>query len=466
MTWTGGSLARIARLGWQSFAAGNRRAVGHAVRSATLAWVLLGLWQFSGPAVWIGAPGLMLFQLIHTMNVVAICAVAAALFATTISAEREQETLDLLRLAGFGPLAVMVGKVGGELAVLAMLLLAQLPFVLLVVTLGGVATAQVFVTLAVLAAFAVFAAALGVCASVVFPSGRAAGGVTLAALAGFLYGPGAGIWYAPSATGAPGSVVELIELEVGLALALAGVAWLAFGRTDPGPRVAVRRSRGRSRTCPAVRAAAIGWKEREYLVGGTRGVIVRFLLHGLVVLIVVVEAGPGITGSAVGATIVGWAIAVGTLDAVFFAGRVLRAEIEGQTLPLLLILPVEPGEIVTAKLVRAGWIALPAACFVALGVLLAHDEPFVSWALFVYWAGMGWAAFAFTVRFSLRLARGSMLAGGAVGYALGIAGVIVVAAGPATEVAFLIVLAVAIIPLGFVALASTILRVSKRGAEL
>ena len=64
-------------------------------------------------------------------------------FASVITQEKEAMSLGLLRLAGFSPASLLLGKSVGLLLQALFLLIVQVPFCMLAITLGGVTLAQV-----------------------------------------------------------------------------------------------------------------------------------------------------------------------------------------------------------------------------------------------------------------------------------------------------------------------------------
>ncbi len=98
-----------------------------------------------------GAPGLVFFQSLVTLNVLLIAAAGLSYFATVITEEKEEGTLGLMQMTGLSGLGILVGKSGSRLAQATFLILLQVPFALLGITLGGVTLSQVqAVTLALI----------------------------------------------------------------------------------------------------------------------------------------------------------------------------------------------------------------------------------------------------------------------------------------------------------------------------
>ena len=147
---------------------------------ALLLWTMLG---FSHAArLGSNAPGLQFFRALISTNLWVLCTVALVYFATAITEEKEEMTLGLLKLAGLNPLSILMGKSTSRLLGMGMLLLVQVPFAVLAVTLGGVSIDQVLAAYLMLLAFTWFLCNLALLCSVVAPRSRSG-----AALAGFLF---------------------------------------------------------------------------------------------------------------------------------------------------------------------------------------------------------------------------------------------------------------------------------------
>ncbi len=123
-----------------------------------------------------GAPGLALFTTIANIDLVFITLAAIGFFATCITEEKEEGTLGLLRMTDLSPIAIVLGKFGGRLLTALLLILIQLPFTLLTITLGGVAPAQIEAAYIALLSYMVLLAGVGLLVSVCFlfaPGGAA-----------------------------------------------------------------------------------------------------------------------------------------------------------------------------------------------------------------------------------------------------------------------------------------------------
>lgn len=112
--------------------------------------------QIIGKAVFGGVVGLELFL---------VCFISPAFTAGTISSERERQTYDLLRTTLLPAHSLVLGKLFAALSYILLLLLAALPLQSLAFLLGGVAPAEVVISLVVLSVTALAFASMGLFAS-------------------------------------------------------------------------------------------------------------------------------------------------------------------------------------------------------------------------------------------------------------------------------------------------------------
>src|SRR5262245_60258699 len=130
--------------------------------------------QISSSVTLVGAPGLKLFNTMTYLNLILISLAGVSFFATAITEEKEEETLGLLKMAGIDPLGILLGKSTSRLLGTILLLLVQIPFILLAITLGGVTLGQVLAAYCSLAAYMILLANVGLFCSVRYRRGGTA----------------------------------------------------------------------------------------------------------------------------------------------------------------------------------------------------------------------------------------------------------------------------------------------------
>ena len=146
-----------------------RRWQMHALRFLLVGFFLLFLfiaWVSSLTALG-SAPGLDFFWSITFTNYAFVTLAGMSFFTSTITEEKEEQTLGLLKMAGVNPLGILLGKLGPRLVNALLLLAIQFPFVQLAVTLGGVLHRQVQAVYITLAGYIVLMAGVGLIASVI-----------------------------------------------------------------------------------------------------------------------------------------------------------------------------------------------------------------------------------------------------------------------------------------------------------
>ncbi|MEZ5327571.1 MAG: hypothetical protein R3F19_21175 [Verrucomicrobiales bacterium] len=146
----------------------TRRATPYFARMGLAALILLflGMAHMSSGLQRSSTAGLTFFTMVIWINVVFFTVVGLSHFSSAITEEKEDMALGLLRMTNLNPLSILLGKSTNRLFVALLYLLAQFPFTLLAVTLGGVSTSQVVAAYGALAAYIVLLANLGLFFSV------------------------------------------------------------------------------------------------------------------------------------------------------------------------------------------------------------------------------------------------------------------------------------------------------------
>lgn len=116
----------------------------HGLRLATLLIGYWALWNAQSQMRWFGAPGLRFFEMLVVLNAWLILLAGMGYFSSTISEEKEENTLGLMLMTGLSPLGLLIGKGGGRFVQAAILILLQIPLALLAITLGGIMLQQVY----------------------------------------------------------------------------------------------------------------------------------------------------------------------------------------------------------------------------------------------------------------------------------------------------------------------------------
>lgn len=148
----------------------------HVVRATFALFILFCLSMAALDAFGTNRTGLVFFGLVCQLNVLLIAAAGVSYFVTAVSEEKDAGTFALLQLAGLTPLAITLGKSTSRLVSSLMLLVSQIPFTFLAVTLGGIRWQQVLAAWVCLAAWMILVANMALlCSARCNNSARAAG---------------------------------------------------------------------------------------------------------------------------------------------------------------------------------------------------------------------------------------------------------------------------------------------------
>jgi len=403
-------------------------------RSALMCWSRAGLLililfvmipiQSMAKSGWLGAPGLHFLQELVWLNLVCITLAGFSYFASAITEEKEELMLGLLRMTDLSPVAILLGKSTSRLVGALLLLLVQVPFVLLAVSLGGVGLLQIAAAYGALLAYLFLVCNLALLFSVVFRNTPAAAAATFAVLLGFLIGHywaagmeqyltsthhvnlQRGAWpmlttvidlwrrAAPSdrlgaifQTGFAGPAIGFqVASNLVLGTALFLLAWLVFDPCTREEKDAAsprrwrwRRATRRSRIPPQlVGLRAVSWKDFMFISGGWWGLllkfgVVAFLVAACNIIALYFDSRKDITWEFEGGVLIWVSLITTAVCLALEAARVFQDETRWKTLSSLVTLPISVRELAYRKV--AGVLAgtLPLLAGVVLGGLLVPD---------------------------------------------------------------------------------------------
>jgi len=402
--------ATAALFSWSLRADANSTAP-HAVRGGFAVFVLLSVamaWADSLSAV---GPGLRFFSTICYLNVFLITVAGMSYFVSAVTEEKDAGTLALLELAGAPPLGIILSKSTSRLISAIMLLMIQLPFTFLAVTLGGVTWDQVIAAYLALMAWLCLVANGALFCSVTAPtSGRAAVRATGLLILLFTIGPLASAivsmkvpaWVPVQVQQTAASVLSghetlMVVSRLDEVLSAAGVKtltgpqfwWsmacggglftlstLLFNRLAHAPATSSTMTSRRVRRFAVSRTwkLFVVWKDFLFYTGGISGLIGRAVLYGCVLAGFMVfhrlespKAGTWI------ADYLAWhcfltLVAIVTVEGMFYASGLLVHEAEQKTLGPLRLVPAETVWILAQKLVAC--VIAMAPGILCIGILL------------------------------------------------------------------------------------------------
>lgn len=427
--------------------------------AAMVVWVLV--MQRVGKPV---APGLQFLYGIILLNLIFIVLAATSYFSTSITEEKEEGTLALLRMANVSPTGLLLAKSGTRVIEGVLLLAVQLPFGLLAVSLGGVMWEQIVAAYITLAAFTFLAGNLALLASVLSARSVSASLSTAAMLALIIFGGWLLSYVGLTAFGAMLGALnpflrltEVTSLTFGGSLAgpqfhysiyLGAGAFLAsrilFDRTgNEAPaglgwtQYFTSTARDRLRAPRPVPRMAVEWKDFHFLYGGNRLIRWKTRLYFIFAIIALMPAGirflngqPANLAFA-GAAVAGIGIVGIVLETAYAASRMFGSERDAKSLAALVLTPhlypetlfAVKERIAKAAIIPAKWIAI-IGMVVSLGGTIGLNMNFLlpsligvlfTWSLML---PLWWVFEEFlrqiVIHFSLRYSWGSMAAGIAV----------------------------------------------------
>lgn len=403
------------------------------MRSPLMCWVRVGLLfmillillpiQSMARLGAFGAPGLHFLESMVWVNLIFITLSGLGYFASVITEEKEEMMLGLLRMTDLNPVAILLGKSTSRLVGALLLLVVQVPFVLLAVTLGGVGLLQIEAAYASLLAYLFLVSNLALLFSVLFRNTSTAAGVTLGVLLFFLlacYWASALLGVYPWATGAhahrgisaipiafvdywkratpserlgaifqTGFTGPVIGFQVVSNLVLGALlfllSWIIF---DPCTREEKESAPARHWfSGPKTRQSriprgliggrAVSWKEFTITSGGRMGLLIKFgVVGGLVIIFNIVLPGTGSdrTREFEGGLLIWLSIFATAIFLALDAGRIFREEVRWKTLSSLVTLPISIQELAYRKAAGALAGTLPLLAGVIVGMMLTPKD--------------------------------------------------------------------------------------------
>ena len=415
------------------------------------------------------APGLQVFFTVMMVNLFGLVLGGITAFCSAITEEKEDDTLGLLRMTNLSPLAILFGKGISRLVSGVLLIVSQLPFTMLCVTLGGVSAATIWKGYEVLLCTLFFLCCLGLLTSViakrtgvavaitVFVGAVLYVGVPIIYMTNFARNPWSGAPTQSPVQEALGWVMannplyQLTMLTQGggrgflptagspwLFHGVAGVvcfllAWALFGRfcsgtAETAPKKKSAKPGSKSLRSPRPGSRPLVWKDFWFLIGGRRGLISRFIGYGVLTFGIIAWAiaeNSYMESKVVGEMMVVFAGFGLGVELVIGSASIFGLERKGLTLSSLLTLPVPLGRIVRHKILGVLGSFIPGLCFVGLGMAMT-PESVVSFfddvtrrdadtAVFIYMLLHLIAVPLLTCWLSLKMRRGAVAAAIAIG---------------------------------------------------
>lgn len=360
-----------------------------------------------------GAPGLNFFRSMAYLNLIFMTLMGIGFFSTTITEEKEEDTLGLMLMAGISPLSLLLGKSVGRLVGALLLIAIQYPFTLLAITLGGVTQHQIQSAYLAMFAYLAFLSGVGLLCSTLSRQNRTASIRMTYILAAYILVPSLCLnlltttGWLRSYTAILNSITEscvFLQMNTIMTtgfdaqllahpLVLSNVAigalgyllsWALFGSavkdlsSEPISRGLTASSSNSSSLFSAGRPKVnpFVWKDFHFSSGGLTSIMIRVALYPLLYVAAVLMDrgtifgpwGPSGQKTTTGMYLVLAMIAI-AIDAGLLTSRCFHDEVRGQTLAALMMLPTSAGQILYAKLFGALLAWLPGPVFLVSGIL-------------------------------------------------------------------------------------------------
>ncbi len=361
----------------------------HGLRLATLLIGYWALWNAQSQMRWYGAPGLRFFEMLVVLNAWLIFIAGMGYFSSTISEEKEENTLGLMLMTGLSPLGLLIGKGGGRFIQAAILILLQIPLALLAITLGGITLQQVYASVVTLIALLFCVGNVAVLWSVLCRTTRAASmamivtAVTYGLTAGLCeviyrqwtrFGRVAPFWrtlcesfcfrriaFLFQSSGSPNviSPCEIAFFVMGSACFV--LSWALFGWAVRQPDTApvtrawwlLRSPKYRLVSPGRVWPMAIAWKELFFTLGGWQQLAMKAAGYAALMVLVfafwlILERGSDRLRHAQEVCVICFSLAM-AFEGALLASRVFSDEIRQQTWSTLYLTPLSMGELIVVK---------------------------------------------------------------------------------------------------------------------
>jgi ABC-type transport system involved in multi-copper enzyme maturation permease subunit len=388
--------------------------------------MLFGLWMARETRA--TTMGLQIFSTLSMVALLVITLVAGTNAAALIARERQERTLGLLFLSDISAGRFLLGKLLASMFSTLMALLSVVPMFILAVSLGGVMTAQILASFAILSATAFFAASLGLLAATLTSNERNANSLLLLLALAFFY-------FLPLAVGLafqfrddpvfPDFLMGLVSPFVAMGFLIGGrdtglllwtpglfaalsvpllllTAVLLRGRAlrdesaGLGERLRLRIRRANLGrlwfALPPIEGNPVAWKDYHYWYGGAKGTWLKFALS-IAAVCAFLWIGYALSqrhgaspnrGEAVRIAIMAMSLtclAVAALAGISHCAAAFSKERDTRTMDALLVTDMPDADIVWGKIRAVFLSVLPAliglaVCGIWLMVMYGHESGF------------------------------------------------------------------------------------------
>ncbi len=397
----------------------------YAGRLLFLAIVLYALWISKMTMFITQAPGLRFFSTLVMVNFFFLTLSGLNYFASAITEEKEEMMLGLLRMTGLSPLSILLGKSTTRLFWSATLIVAQVPFTIFAVTLGGVSLTQIIAGYVALLAHVFFLCNLALFFSTISPRTIVAAALTMLtvmtfffvapltiAIIGILSGtPRFGAWMATP-------VVDVIRMmcawaneascfyrlqrilttgfgggwfgyqfwsNIALGMFFFLASWSCFERFAREQKefapirffLPKRTSRWRHWGVGRTWTNGLVWKDFHFIAGGKFAMLGKFLIYAALILwftFLTTWGWRNFKWEAMGNVAMVVAVVFVCIELVAKSAMIFSEEARWRTLSTVAMLPISPRQLMYHKAAGMALGLLPAITFFLLGAMLSPND--------------------------------------------------------------------------------------------
>jgi len=436
------------------------------LRLTFIIFVSLSLVSIVTSFVFGGAAGLSFFLRLSYNVLIFVTLYGISAFSTTITEEKEAQTLGLLKMSGIHPVGILLGKSTSLLISALLLIAAVFPFAMLAVTLGGVSYRQINATFIALMAHIIMLSNVGLFFSVLCNRARSASSLTLLFVLGYnfvpiiftailqLFSPSSHWLYTAindtctfltntsaftqlSIILSTGFNESMISTQVWfnflIGIVFFGLSLISFERFTKNPvPVGPKRVLGNfkknsnMKKMGAGRATknAIVWRDYNFIFGGHFQSLIRCLIY-LIIMVATILITTYTQNWKISSSTIEWEDSGNFLMIIYLvlfifiiASRLSTSfsrEKKWHTFSNLLMLPHDSRHIMVKKIACCFKTSLPIICFFALSTLFNFDN-FTKALDEILTEPLGWASILFTLLFwyltiylALRLKFGALI---------------------------------------------------------
>lgn len=380
----------------------NRHWQGYAFRLALMVVIIFILFSFGLQSTFtaqVTAAGRKFFQSLANADLFFISIFGITLFSSTITEEKEIDSLNLLLMTGIGPFSMVTSKSSSKMLIAMMLIISQFPFTLLAITMGGINLNQIVSVYVTLLCYTTLVANIALFFSVI--SRKSAQAATLTFIVLILINSFGAFWeytqflcpfvrtnnilstgFSSTPLDSPQVWGSLVIAVMFFTLSVSLFNYFSRQSSMPSPiRLpgTTKKTKFRLFKIGRVWQEPIIWKEYHFCTGGTFGIVLfsslALIILGLIILFpVYYKSGKLPSREVLGGSCVGIALAFIFIEGVFLSSSLFSKEIWEKTHSSLMLLPLSIRQIAYRKIAGGMIMMIPNVILLIIGLLILGDN--------------------------------------------------------------------------------------------